>query len=110
MQDNKVTFKICRISLLLLISSKFAKILHYCMYCYLLTLVKPLYWSHSGQSQQFLNSYKTDVFFPQNQQLTLTGNLGLQMESQTLTMVYILNEQLKHEKRKHSIHILKHCL
>ena len=42
-----------------------------------LTLSKPLYWSQDGQSQQFLLPYGTIVVSPQNQQLTLTENLGL---------------------------------
>ena len=42
-----------------------------------LTLSKPLYWSQDGQSQQFLLPYGTTVVSPQNQQLTLTENLGL---------------------------------
>lgn len=41
------------------------------------TLSNPLYCSQRGQSQQFLFSYATLVFSPQNQQVTLEGNLGL---------------------------------
>ena len=69
------------------------------------TLEKPLYWSQRGQSQQFTLPYGTDVFSLQNQQLTVTGNRGLQVH---ISDVYMQNVTRTFELATLSLFLIQH--